>query len=308
MSLSDRPTDRVESRHPEPEAGSGISHNNAPDFHAPPSASRVGAARLREIAEQLSPRDLRILSDLSRLRVLSGRQLERLHFQGGETSARGRARRRVLRRLVSLSLVTTLDRRIGGVRAGSAGLIYALTAAGQRLLDDGPSTIRRRNPREPGTLFHDHALAISQLIVELHEQTEARSASLVGYSAEHDATWLAPDRHGQLKPLRPDLHLLLATETVEDAWWIEVDRATESLPRLHAKLESYLRLARSGRDVPGGLMPRVLVTVPHESRLAAAQKTIRAVRAPEGLFQAVLHEQAAGFLVDELVGEIDKPP
>ena len=43
------------------------------------------------------------------------------------------AARRALQRLTKLGLLATLERRIGGVRSGSDGLIYRLGPAGQRL-------------------------------------------------------------------------------------------------------------------------------------------------------------------------------
>lgn len=308
---TDRPSDRVESVRPGTPQESRTPANKANDygaFHSFSSRRRIGAAKLREIEHDLSPRDRRILADLKRLRVLSGSQLERLHFQTVAEGARGRARRRVLRRLVHLSLVTTLDRQIGGIRAGSAGLIYTLTGAGHRLLTTGEA-IRRRNPTTPGQLFLEHALAISELYAQLAEQAPNHEATVVAFTAEGDAAWLAPDRHGQLVPLRPDAYLVLATNDLEDVWWIEVDRATESLPRLRSKLDAYVRLARSGRDVPGGLMPRVLITVPHEHRRAGVNRVLRSAKAPDGLLQVVLHDQATDYLLAELHGgEIDKPP
>src|SRR5262245_62962246 len=95
---------------------------------------RVTWAAVRRIAEGLSERDRAILADVARVRVLSGRQVERLHFADLAGQHRDRTRRRVLERLTALQLLTTLERRIGGVRAGSAGLVFALGAAGQRLL------------------------------------------------------------------------------------------------------------------------------------------------------------------------------
>ncbi len=46
----------------------------------------------------------------------------------------GRVRRRIMTRLTDLGLVAVLGRRVGGVRAGSVGHLYALTTAGHRFL------------------------------------------------------------------------------------------------------------------------------------------------------------------------------
>src|SRR5262245_2204849 len=95
---------------------------------------RVTWAAVGQTAEGLGARDWAILTDVARLRVLTGRQIERLHFAQLGGMHRDRTRRRVLERLVALQLLATLERRIGGVRAGSAGLMYVLGPAGQRLL------------------------------------------------------------------------------------------------------------------------------------------------------------------------------
>ncbi len=94
----------------------------------------VTSARLAWLADQLGPRDLAILRVVALIGVASGRQLERLHFAGLTSSSAARQRQRVLRRLTSLGLLARLERRVGGARAGSAGYVYALNVAGQRLM------------------------------------------------------------------------------------------------------------------------------------------------------------------------------
>src|SRR5829696_5812441 len=99
-----------------------------------PKRQRCTMAKLKLI--ELSSRQTAVLADLRRVRLLTGRQLERLHFAKLATpNARASARRRALGGLVAAGLVTTLPRRIGGERAGSAGLIYTLDARGQRFLE-----------------------------------------------------------------------------------------------------------------------------------------------------------------------------
>src|ERR671917_1036586 len=124
---------------------------------------RASTASLTALADQLSERDQAILADLERTRVLTGAQLQRLHFTPNDHDSRARDRRRVLQRLTDLDLVSTLDRRIGGIRAGSAGHIYTLAPLGRRLqaLQRGQQlTGRLRHLRTPGAPFLNHALAI----------------------------------------------------------------------------------------------------------------------------------------------------
>ena len=76
--------------------------------------------------EQLSPRDLAVIAGVASLRYLTARQLERWHYRGPTPLARARAARRGLERLTELRYLARLERRIGGVRAGSAGSVYTL--------------------------------------------------------------------------------------------------------------------------------------------------------------------------------------
>ena len=80
---------------------------------------RATWAAAERIAERCSERDQRIVEELARVRVATARQLERLAFAELSGQHRDRTRRRALTRLVEWGLLTTLERRIGGARAGS---------------------------------------------------------------------------------------------------------------------------------------------------------------------------------------------
>jgi hypothetical protein len=243
-----------------------------------------------EISE-LSRRQNAILADLRRVRLLSGRQLERLHFsQLATPNARGRARRRTLGGLVASGLVTTLPRRIGGERAGSAGLVYTLDAHGHRLLAEAePDGHRVRRPWPIGWPFVQHSLAVTELYVRLRELEAAAMIRLIHFAAEPASWYRSPQ--GVLKP---DAWAVYEIGEWEEHWWVEVDRATESLPTLERKLQQYVRFAASGQAGPLGVTPRVLLTVPTAARLAAVQRVIPGLPAPaDQLIQ--LHEFVAVF-------------
>jgi len=248
-----------------------------------PTGTRVGRVQLdRLISQQLSERDQQILLDLGRVRLLTGNQVTRLHFSTLSIHTRDRLRRRVMQRLIDLELVTTLDRQVGGVRAGSSGLIYALSAAGQRALsllgaDDGASLpTRARRPWTPGALFLTHSLAVSELYVQLVEAERAGVLELADYRTE-PVSWL-PNRLGGF--LKPDAYLLLRLGDVEDAWAVEVDRATESLNTLRRKLLVYVDFANAGQVGPDDVTPRVLVTVPGVKRLEAVNMLVKDLPEP----------------------------
>lgn len=255
---------------------------------------RITSTYVEQLAGVLGERDQQIVNDLARVRVLSGDQLDRLHF--ASLSPPHRARSRVMTRLSRLRVVTTLDRRVGGVRAGSAGLIYTLDVAGQRLLqllgDSQPNGSARR-PWTPGAPFMAHTLDVSELYVRLRQAERRDDLELVSYLAE-PACW---QRTSTLGTIKPDGFALVAYSDVEDAWWLEVDRGTESPNTVRRKLELYLLAAQTGQVGPSGVLPRVLVTVPDGRRLDQVAAIIDGLAVPANrLLTVVLHDEAVLFM------------
>src|SRR5918912_4442559 len=123
----------------------------------------LGRRGLAQLRDRLSERDLEVISSVAEHRFLTTRQIETLHFADHATELAGaRVCRRVLARLTDECLLARLERRVGGVRAGSASFVYALGPAGGRLLDG-----QRRRTGEPSTTFLTHTLAVAQAHVEL---------------------------------------------------------------------------------------------------------------------------------------------
>ena len=238
------------------------------------SGARITPARLRLLAAELPDRYTLPLLHLSRARVLSGAQLDRLLWQPGTAQRTAeRARQRTLSRLGQLGLVTTLDRRIGGVRAGSAGYVHVLTPAGHKfaaLLTGQQPPRRIRHSRAPGAMFLHHALDIAEIYVQLAEASRDGGFSVAAFVTEPATRW--PTGTGTY--LRPDAYTVLATPTYRDVWWLEIDRDTESAPRLRDKLRDYLDHANYGGTGPDGALPRVLVTAP-------TPETVRRHRRPD---------------------------
>jgi hypothetical protein len=229
--------------------------------------------------------------------------LTRLHFNNLSIHTHERLRRRVMQRLADLGVVATLDRQIGGVRAGSAGLVYVLAAGGQRILPligtDGGGSARARRPWTPSVMFLSHSLAVSELYVQLREAERGNGLELADFRAE-PASWLPSSLGGFIKA---DAYLLIRLGDVEDSWAIEVDKATESLPTLRRKLLAYVDFARAGQVGAHVVTPRVLVTVPHVERLQAVRGLVAALPEPGGqLVTVVLETRAASHLGDALRG------
>lgn len=258
---------------------------------------RATWAAVARIAEGLSRRDRAILADIARVRVLTGQMVSRLHFAGLAGAHRDRTRRRVLERLTALALLTTLERRIGGVRAGSAGLVFALGPAGQRLLalETAGTGERARRPGTPTERFLAHNLVVAELYVSLVEVARDGLLTLTDYCAEPACWWQSAEGEW----IKPDAYTVIGDGEIEDAWAIEVDQATESVPTLRRKLMVYLTLAVNGEAGPyGGPLPRVLVTVPDGRRLAVVRDLVRSLPDPaERLIAVTTHADAVQHLL-----------
>lgn len=261
--------------------------------------TRLTPARLRQLADELPDRATLPLLHLSRARVLTGSQLDRLLGQPNATRRTAeRARQRAMTYLSDLGLVHMLDRRIGGARAGSAGYVHALTSAGHKLaaLLQGRQPPRRiRHTRVPGPMFLAHALDIAEIYVQLTEASQVGAFRVAAFVTEPASWW---QQHGIL--LRPDAYAVLATTAYRDLWWLEIDRDTESVPRLHDKLRDYLDHANSGGTGPHG-PTRVLFTAPDPHRADTIRAAIATIGVDTGEpITVTTHDQAAHFMISEL--------
>jgi len=153
---------------------------------------------------------------------------------------------------------------------------------------------RARNPWTPGASFLSHTLLVSELCVRLVEAERIGTLTVGAYLAE-PASWFPNGMGGVMKP---DAFAVVRLGEVEDSWAVEVDRGTESLPTLRHKLLSYVDFAASGQVGPAGVTPLVLVTVPHELRLAAVRSLVDDLPEPAGrLFRVVVFSEAVGVMV-----------
>src|SRR5690606_22370681 len=135
-----------------------------------------------------------------------------------------------------------LDRRIGGLRAGSASYIYGPGPVAHRLLN--PAATRRRY-REPSAVFADHCLAVSGLVVDLLVTCRAAGHSMAALQSE-PACWRTYSSPTRREVLRPDLFVAAEVGDYEHRWFVEVDRDTEHRPVIARKGEAYLRYYQSG--------------------------------------------------------------
>lgn len=218
---------------------------------------RVTAQATDAIRRQLSPTDLAVVETLDRVDVASASQLRRLHWPDPQQA---RTARRRLSQLAELRVISRLDRRVGGVRAGSEGYVYRLDVTGKRVLGLAPG----RRPHTPGRTFMDHSLWITEVYARTVEASRTDLVELSQFQTEPNC-W----RSWGSGILKPDAYIVTVTPEFEDHWFLEVDRATESTSTIAQKAAIYERYQRTGIEQARlGLFPRVLWSVPHERRKA----------------------------------------
>lgn len=241
-------------------------------------------ARLKSLDAQLSSRDRAVLTRVSELRFVSGSQLARMHF----ADASARATRRALLRLVGLGVLERLPRNVGGVRGGSAGFVYQLAPAGQRLVR------RTWRPHVPGTLFLSHALQVAELHSLLVEADRAGQLELLELLSE-PACW----RTWSGAALKPDSYVRLGAGDFEDSYFIEVDMGTEGSRALEHKLRDYLAYGASGLEqARHGVFPKVLWLVPDGQRVTVIRDCIeRRPRSSWQLFEVSQFKDAVSAVI-----------
>lgn len=229
--------------------------------------SRRGLDRLHE---QLSERDLRVIRSVREHRFLTARQIEEFHFTEHTSELAGaRVCRRVLARLSRERLLTRLQRRVGGVRAGSASFVYALGPIGSRLLD------AQRRFTEPSALFLDHTLAVAAAHVELVKAARTSELELLRVDIEPSCWRRYLGRSGAPEIVRPDLYVVTASGAFEDCWFLEIDRSTESPAAIRRKCRAYDMYWLSGREQEThGTFPLVVWVAPDDERKRRLKATI----------------------------------
>jgi hypothetical protein len=255
-----------------PAAAPAVSEGGGGDAASRPrQRARTGSQQLQAISDNLSDRDWRILRSLTAHPFLTTLHIQRLHFTDHASISSGsRICRRVLSRLAAIRAVRHLERRIGGVRAGSASFVWRLGPVGERLLQralggaDGPR-LRRKEP----SLHHlDHCLAVAETHIRLLEAGRAHAPELLRLQTEPICWRPYATFGGGRAVLKPDLYAVTASGDFEDSWFIEVDRGTESLPTLLRKCGQYEEYRRSGVEQrKHNVFPRVLWLLPDARRV-----------------------------------------
>jgi hypothetical protein len=262
------------------------------------SGSRFGRVELRELRNRLPERDLDIVCQIAELRLMSGRQIEAMHFpheRHSTASTAARQCRRVLARLVGNRLLVRLPRRVGGVRAGSHTFIYGLGPVGHRLLQADGSRLRAY---EPGEAFVDHQLAVSQLVIDLTVAGRDGQLEIVAVEGE-PACWRTLPAIGR-SLLRPDLFLAIGKGELEYRWFVEVDRGTHRGPALLRKAQLYESYYRSGvEQATHGVFPRIVWITPDSARAERVRDVLNGGGFSDGLMLVTTSADVLSTLIGD---------
>lgn len=256
----------------------------------------LGRRALGQLREQLSERDLAVIESVRQHRFLTARQIEQLHFaEHSSAQAGARVCRRVLARLSRDRLLIRLERRIGGIRAGSASFIYALGPIGSRLVDE-----HRRRFTEPSALFLDHTLAVAEAHVQLMIAARTGRLNLIRVDVEPGCWRRFTGSGGAPETLRPDLYVVTASGPFEDCWFLEIDRSTESPAAIARKCRAYEIYWRTGREQEQhGTFPLVGWVAPNHQRVQRIEKVIASTR---NLKRELFRSTTSEGLVELVVG------
>lgn len=233
---------------------------------------RLSRQALERLKTDLPERDHAVLELVAAHRFLTTGQLERFAFTGhASAESASRTARRVLARLERTLLLSSLERRIGGVRAGSGARIWQLTPGAARLLRDDGVNFRRANP-SPRFLLHCLAVGDVHLLLrglhDVHRHVEVQV---------EPASWRPfTGAGGERRTLQPDLAALLSTPGFDERWFLEVDLGTESLPTLLRKCAQYEAYRATGiEQAEHDAFPLVWWILTNEERAERLASTIK---------------------------------
>ncbi|RRJ85677.1 hypothetical protein EG850_12200 [Gulosibacter macacae] len=229
----------------------------------------------------LTERDLRILEDLERFRLLDTQLVQRLQFPEGAggahiswSSAR-RSAARVLARLEGHGFVARVGRRVAVYGQGSSQTVWQLAAAGERLLRARRGEPGRRRYVDPSRLFLDHTLDVARYAASLIERSRRDQFDILELQTEPENWRRFQAARGGAISLKPDLAVVTADQDSETHSFIEIDRDTEHLPAILRKCYLYQQYWQSGTEqATHGLFPAAVWVAPDQTRADRIRRAI----------------------------------
>ena len=267
------------------------------------SPHRLGRRQLEMIADQLDHIDHRLLSLLRTHRYATTRQLSDIsRLATAYASARSALRQttRRLNRHRHLGLVDHLERRIGGVRAGSTGYIWHLREPGHRLAAPERTTRHRTTAPSHASLAHTLVITEARLVIERAAHDTGGHLSLLRTEPDCWRHWLLPG--GGKRWLKPDLEAITTTAAnEEDHWLCEIDLNTENPARLLTKCHDYQdHLNTDTEQASTGYYPQVIWIMNSLRRAARLAEQIAADQyLTPGLFKIITSAEELARLIQQ---------
>ena len=257
------------------------------------TAARMSRRQLEQFAVDLHGRDQAILQALQNSRFMTSGQVSRQHFEADHAnpSAAQRAANRAMNRLQNYRLITSLNRRVGGVNGGSSGFVWSLTPPGARFMNLGADDQPRKRNYEPSPRFVEHTLGVSELNVQL-----LGMAGIAVVNVQFEPNCWRTYRGDTLKP---DLYAVTSDGEYEDSWFFELDLATEAPSRVVSKCEQYQDYYRSGIEQSDyGVFPKVVWIIPTAKRRDSLRGHIRQNTAlsDQGIFAFILPDELEALI------------
>ena len=271
--------------------------------------TRISNRQLENIGRQISERDKAILEGIRKFRYLTSNQIWSLYFSESiSPTAAHRAANRALIKLRELGLITTLKRRIGGVRAGSGSYIWNLATAGARLLGQNNEVAnipKRKRHFEPSRMFLEHTLAVAETYVQLALiQNKHENMDLLSVDVEPNCWRSYVGENGSITYLKPDLYIENVIGDYEDHWFFEIDLITESPSRILLKCQQYYRYyLRGAEQKKTGVFPLVVWITLSTKRAESLRKHIdeEFKTKQADIFRVIMPEELERLVVENTV-------
>jgi hypothetical protein len=201
-----------------------------------------------------------------------------------------------------LQVLDRLGRSVGGKRAGSRGYLYALGTAGQRIAH--PNQRRFRAPWTPSEAYASHALAVSDLYLQLRV---GAPDGLSIYDTEPRCWRRYFGPGGAPAVLKPDAFAVLEVGDFEDRYFVEIDCGTESSPKITDKAKVYARYWQAGREQgESGVFPWVIWVTTTSRRQALLTEALTRLPADHWqLFIVTTMGNAATLMIEGPPMELD---
>ena len=233
--------------------------------------------RLEELDRIISGKDKAILNSMQNCRYILTGQIQRLHYADSKTPASGlRSANWGTAKLRGYGLIEALDRRVGGVRAGSRAFVWSLTESGLGLLRlNDPDYTPRRRIFEPSLNFLQHTLAATEVYVQLTEICRRHGLALIKTEMEPNCWRSYTGEDGKPAAMKPDMFAMTDNGKYEDSWFIEVDMNTESPSVVLDKCRRYVHYCKSGIEQKRyGVFPLVVWLAYSENRKSKLRQYI----------------------------------